>query len=229
VVLAVNDAEGEEGSSVDVAVSLLTAGKVVASAEHDLLFDSSILQLPDPASDCEINPALGVGQPGCLSDPQVGPCKTLQRNLANCPGATGCPPGFTGKRLHAVVTSIDNKNPIPEGSLYTCRFQISDGFLGATWVDTVNEKATAPDGSTLLADGINGFVTIIVPPIPTPEPSNCCTDRTDDGNPGCEDDACEACVCSVFPAGEFCCTDLWDATCVDIATQECEAECQCGS
>jgi hypothetical protein len=227
VVLAVNDAEAEENGPVVVLVSLDTAGKLVAYVEHNLLFDSTILQLVEPASDCELNPDLGVGEPGCIESPQVGPCKTLQRNLAICPGASGCPPGFTGKRLHATVASNSNSNAIPGGALYTCRFRVTPGFLGTTPVDSANAVAKSPSGATLAAAGMNGIVSIVEPPPPTPQPSNCCTDRSADDQAGCDDDNCADCVCNVPESGAFCCAVLWDATCADIAHVECAAECQC--
>jgi hypothetical protein len=218
---------GEAGNSVEVAVSLETAGKVVARVEHDLLFDSAILQLVEPAVDCEINPALGVAEPSCADAPEEGPCKTLQRNLANCPGATGCPSGFTGKRLHAVVASGSNSNAIPDAVLYTCRFHVAEGFLGATWVDSASAQAKAPNSSGLTTAGVNGLVTIIEPPTPTPQASNCCTDRTEEDEAGCDDEGCAACVCNVPQTGAFCCLVLWDAICADIAHVECAGECPC--
>jgi hypothetical protein len=210
-----------------VVVSLETAGKVVARVEHDLLFDSAILQLLEPASDCELNPALGVGEPGCVEVPEVGPCKTLQRNLATCPGASGCPPGFTGKRLHAVVASSSNSNAIPDAPLYTCRFRVTAGFLGTTPVDSVNAQAKSSSGTALPAAGMNGLVTIVEPPPPTPQVSNCCTDRSEEDEAGCDDADCAACVCNVPETGAFCCSVLWDAICADIAQVECGAECPC--
>jgi len=232
----VNGGAGESGGQIEIAVSLFTAGLDVARVEQDLLFDDSVLQILEPATDCQINPALGAAQPGCIGEPQVGPCKTLQRNLADCPGAAGCPQGFTGKRLHIGVVSIYNRNPIPDGTLYRCRFTASAGVSGTTSVDSRNEQAYDPNNSDLPTDGINGLVTVFAPatvtptmeePSPTPGGSNCCTDRSQEGLAGCDDAVCEACVCNVPPEGSFCCEQLWDALCADIAGVECEAECGC--
>jgi hypothetical protein len=52
-------------------------------------------------------------------------------------------------------------------------------------------------------------------------PSNCCGER--DG-PGCEDAACQACVCNV---DNFCCDTGWDGSCVDIANANCPSTCLC--
>ncbi len=53
-------------------------------------------------------------------------------------------------------------------------------------------------------------------------PDDCCTARED---PGCAEASCEACVCNV---DAFCCDELWDAGCVDIAEDDCPSECLCG-
>ncbi len=205
-------------------VSLVTAGKAIASIEHDLLFETSALELLEPASDCTVNPVIGTGESGCLADPQLGPCKTLQRNLVSCPGSTGCPPGFSGRRLHVKLSSNFNDNPIPEGTLYSCEFHVQSDFAGTSLVDSQNEKAYAPSGSGIAVVGFDGTVDIVPP---TPEPSDCCSDRAWEGVGGCDDSACEACVCAVPAVGEFCCSSLWDATCADIASNECAGECPC--
>jgi len=61
-------------------------------------------------------------------------------------------------------------------------------------------------------------------PIPegTPTPGPCCEAR--DLNPGCDQTACQACVCGV---DDVCCTDTWDASCVAIADEECALACIC--
>jgi hypothetical protein len=48
---------------------------------------------------------------------------------------------------------------------------------------------------------------------------NCCMPH---GGTGCEVSEVEACVCAADP---FCCSDEWDAMCVDVATGQCEATC----
>jgi hypothetical protein len=54
---------------------------------------------------------------------------------------------------------------------------------------------------------------------------DCCVDRVDEA--GCEVNLeCEDCVCGV---DGFCCDDLWDQGCADIAATECGADCVCGA
>lgn len=55
--------------------------------------------------------------------------------------------------------------------------------------------------------------------------SDCCVER--EGEAGCTDSACEACVCGI---DSFCCDDFWDQRCAeDLArSPECGAVCACG-
>ena len=57
---------------------------------------------------------------------------------------------------------------------------------------------------------------------PTPA-EDCCVEHL---VPGCEDDACDACVCDLDP---FCCDNVWDLTCVSKAANavECTGQCLC--
>lgn len=48
---------------------------------------------------------------------------------------------------------------------------------------------------------------------------DCCEVRPD---PGCEDPALQTCVCTL---DAFCCTDQWDAVCVDLGTTSCGSIC----
>jgi hypothetical protein len=52
--------------------------------------------------------------------------------------------------------------------------------------------------------------------------SNCCEAN---GGVGCDNDACEACVCGTDP---FCCDVEWDGICADEAAGVCAASCPCG-
>lgn len=53
--------------------------------------------------------------------------------------------------------------------------------------------------------------------------STCCVGRED--LPGCDDAACEACVCA---QDEFCCTAVWDVQCASRAVEQCADLCPCG-
>lgn len=65
-----------------------------------------------------------------------------------------------------------------------------------------------------------------VTPGPTPTPGGpCCTARDPEvGGTGCDVAACQACVCAL---DANCCNNIWDATCVLEARQECGTDCPC--
>jgi hypothetical protein len=65
-----------------------------------------------------------------------------------------------------------------------------------------------------------------ITPAPTPTPGGpCCTARDPEvGGTGCDVPECEACVCG---RDEACCNNVWDATCVLEAREEC-ATAMCG-
>ena len=53
--------------------------------------------------------------------------------------------------------------------------------------------------------------------------SDCCSAQT---TPGCSTDACKSCVCGI---DSFCCDQMWDSGCVDIASgTDCGTTCACG-
>ncbi|NUN15076.1 MAG: hypothetical protein HUU55_15710, partial [Myxococcales bacterium] len=54
-----------------------------------------------------------------------------------------------------------------------------------------------------------------------PIPAGCCEAHD---APGCDNDACEACVCALDP---FCCDTAWDGICVGEAQVDCAADCSC--
>ena len=55
---------------------------------------------------------------------------------------------------------------------------------------------------------------------PPPPGSSCCAPSA---GPGCSDAETEACVCGLDP---FCCTEEFDAVCVNLAVNECGAICE---
>lgn len=117
-----------------VDIVLVTGGNDVGGMQNDLLFDNTIVRL-SAASRCRINPEIGDRLPNCELDPQeiTAPCKTLARNLVQCgslPQPDGCPDGVRAStsRFRAIIaaTAVPNTNPIPDGVLYTCEFEVVD-------------------------------------------------------------------------------------------------------
>jgi YVTN family beta-propeller protein len=158
VLFRIGSAAGRPGERVAVDVVLDSGGLTVAGVQNDIVFDPVVANLGN-ADSCTINPDIGDKPESCDLDPPVGPCKSLLRNLAECPEAAGCPPDSTGlRRLRGIVVSTANVNEIPDGVVYTCSFAISaDATPGDHGRLTCSSPgASSPDGSpfqTVCTDG----------------------------------------------------------------------------
>ena len=126
------DSEGR--IAVDVVID--SDGESVGGFQNDIVFDHTVARL-DRAADCRINRAIGTTplgtEPGavtCEDDRTIGPCKTLNSNLAPCAGdpvPDGCPaeaPDYSRFRAIVASTQVPNDNAIPDGIAYTCTFTV---------------------------------------------------------------------------------------------------------
>ena len=96
--LRVSSAEvGESGQEADVCVSLDSGGQRIAGTQNDLLWDGACATLED-AGACRVNPDTG---------------KDLNGRLL------GTVTGYRG-----LVLSLSDVAPIPNGTLYCCRFRV---------------------------------------------------------------------------------------------------------
>jgi hypothetical protein len=128
----VGSATGAPGAVVTFAVTLSTAGELVAAMQADIAFDS----LNTPVA------ATGTGRPDCMVNPAIGKESTLFTFQPN-----GCV-GAACTAFRAVVLSFSNFDPIPDGSvLYTCNVAISPGAAAGTYPLTISNFILAtPDG-----------------------------------------------------------------------------------
>ena len=166
---------------VAVDVVLFSAGASVAGMQNDIIFDNTIVKL-NTAADCKLNTAISDNPPNpddCIPDANnnvAGPCKALGRQLKTCgasPQPAGCPADagtnislFRG--LLAASTNALNKNPIPDGTLYTCTFTVVDGTKLPTTLTNSNVIVSDPDGAQLPNTAGNGIVGGgVVPPTAT--------------------------------------------------------------
>ena len=146
VVLLATSVRVDPGDAAEVCVSLDSGGARVAGTQNDLVWDGSCATLPD-ASACEANGATGKQLHGDLSHQQ----------------------DFTYK---ALVLSLDNVKPIPDGELYCCRFQITDAQAACCPVRITGAAAADPSGGKLgVTAGDPVCLTGLLPtatPTPTP-------------------------------------------------------------
>ncbi|GBD26040.1 Anti-sigma-I factor RsgI2 [bacterium HR30] len=136
---------------VPIYVKLATGGRNVARVENDLVLSDrvSIVARPDGRPDCTVNSSLGkdaafvFGPVGC--NPDAGSCTSVR----------------------AVIFSLDNVEPIPDGStLYTCRARAWNGGGG---VRVSRVLLRDPEGVTVRdATAREGRVCVQARPSPTP-------------------------------------------------------------
>jgi len=178
VVVQVGSANADPNSTtVQISVSMVTSDASIAGVQNDIIFDPALVDL-SKASDCVINPDIGDKLAECDEDPQTAPCKQLQRNLADCPAAAGCPEGSEGlKRFRAIILSTANVNTIPDGVLYTCNFTVK-AASGTAMLENLNFGSSDPGGTAVTTDGCNGQVVIGGGPVvDTPTPTETPTEQ----------------------------------------------------
>jgi len=170
-VVQIGSANIEPGTAtVAIPVSMVTSDASIAGVQNDIIFDPAIVNL-SKAGDCVINSAIGDKLTECEEDPPTAPCKQLQRNLADCPAAAGCPSGSEGlRRFRGIILSTSNVNVIPDGVLYTCTFTVTGGEGQTAVLQNLNFGSSDPAGSAKTTGGCDGKVKIggVAQPTNTP-------------------------------------------------------------
>lgn len=162
--LVVGSAISAPGQQAAITVSLLTGGAVVAT-QNDLLFDATRTPVAVTESgkpDCTVNPTIRKGAATFAFQPY------------------GCSPPACNT-VRAVVYSLDNYEPIPNGALvYSCRLRVAaDADPGVYPLEAANIVLSDPLGERIDgADAVHGQIVVpgIAPPAtfspsPTPSPS----------------------------------------------------------
>lgn len=115
------------GDTADLCVALDSGGAPVAGTQNDLVWDGSCATLPS-ASACRISPGTGKQLHG------------------------GFPPQFDFT-YRALVLSLDDLDPVPDGELYCCGFIVEADPGSCCRVSVVRAGASDPRGSELAATG----------------------------------------------------------------------------
>jgi MYXO-CTERM domain-containing protein len=147
VVITIDDASGDAGSTIGVTVTLNTEGASVAGTQNDITFGSdsgiAIAAKTNGKPDCAVNPDIDKGGTSFAFQP------------SGCTAGTDC----TGVR--ALVLALDNVDPIPDGSvLYTCQVAIASDASGVIALTNSNAGASDPDGNALPTTAVSGNVTV---------------------------------------------------------------------
>ncbi len=143
------------GDTLAVAITLRTMGQVVVATQNDLGFGSRtpVIRLPNDAPDCFVNPA--IDKEAALFAFQPPGCGTT----------TPC----TGVR--AVVVSLANLDPIPDGAVvYTCRIAVPSTAPAGTDTLSVDDVVLVDEEANEIpgAAGTDGSVVVSSAPTPTP-------------------------------------------------------------
>jgi hypothetical protein len=136
---------GAAGSVVVVPVTL-SNGAGLATASADIAYDSSQIRVVMDGSlpDCDIDPAIALG---------TATDKMLLLETLNT--------GGNSRVLRVGVIGFDNANPLPSGTLFTCRFQIDAAATAGTKGLSNTPGGSGPDGSPLSVGGASGAINVL--------------------------------------------------------------------
>jgi len=159
--LTVETVSGLNGQYLTVPVHLLTnAGP--AAIENEIYFDPNTPII-----------ARADGRPSCTV---IAPGKNRDADAVPSPSFTFLPNGCQGSNCHgirALIVSFHNLDPIPDGTVYTCKVHISQNApLGAYPLQIYNVQGGVSTADPVLGSGVAGYV--IVQPLPTPRPGARC-------------------------------------------------------
>jgi hypothetical protein len=138
---------GHAGETVTLEVSLRAGLDPVAGTFNEIELDASFQVAPNKA-----------GRPACRRNPAIDKNATL---FAFSPA--GCTPRFDCTSVRAVVLSLENVAPIPDGSLlYTCQLEIDvDAVPGTHTLRNVHPQAGGSYGNEIPVTGSDGTITVL--------------------------------------------------------------------
>lgn len=154
--VAIEAVSGARQDIVPLPVRLESGGEEVAAV--DVVF-----ALPDGGVELLRN---GRGDPACAVNRAIGKGSSVFRFLPNgCGGESGPP----CRALRALILSLYDVDPIPDGPLFSCRVRITAEELGLVPVACERASAGSPDQRLLAVDCAGGGV--IVQSVATPTPT----------------------------------------------------------
>ncbi len=147
VSINVGIAAGSAGTTVPFPVSLDTGGLEVAGIQNDIHFDplTPVAATPSNRPDCTANPAHG-------------------KSVFAAFQPSGCIYGVNCTGMRALVLSLSDVDPIPDGVLYTCNVAINASAPDGTYpLLNSNLGSSDPDGNAQAANGADGAVIVAIP------------------------------------------------------------------
>lgn len=137
---------GTPGSVVVISATLVNAGNQFAATSNDIVYDSTQVAVALKAN----------GKPDCTINPDINadslPGKTLSTSQPASPAAA--------KILRIGVLSTENVNAIPDGLLFTCKFNVDPGASQGVQVLHNTPRASDPSSTLFNLGGSNGSITV---------------------------------------------------------------------
>jgi hypothetical protein len=163
-VLAVGSTLGSPGATVTVPVSMSNSGGAAAAVQLDVLFNTSVLSLPNPSAACA-KPQVTNPDTGQL---QVDPRLAYHDLLTAQPAA--------GRLRLLVVDRTGATDLLTDGPLATCTFRLSTTApAGSYLLSPANVAASDAAGNALSTSGTAGAIVVPTPgPTATPTPPTGC-------------------------------------------------------
>ncbi|MGH7787392.1 MAG: hypothetical protein ACRERC_11030 [Candidatus Binatia bacterium] len=146
--MTISNASGAQGDVATVTATLATGEASIAGTENVIQF---------PAGKEVAVQALANGRPNCTRNEEIdkgGTAFSFQ--------PSGCTVGTDCTGVKALVLSLENVTPIPDGSvLYSCLVAIAESAPnGAYELSNVDVLGSDPDGNEVAVEGIDGIVTV---------------------------------------------------------------------
>lgn len=144
--IRVGSASGHPGDTVTIDVTLRARLDAIVAVSNELTFDGNI-RIAANASE----------RPACRRNDAIDKSTTI---FVFTP--LGCAPRTDCTGIRAVVLSLENTDPIPDGaSLYTCKVEIDPSTApGSYQLLSENVEAANDSGAAVPATGIEGAITV---------------------------------------------------------------------
>jgi hypothetical protein len=165
-VLAVGSTLGSPGTTVTVPVSMSNSGNAAAAVQLDVLFNTSVLSLPNPSAACAKPQVINTDTGQLEDDPRLA-----QHALRTAQPAAG--------RLRLLVVDLNGASDLlTDGALATCTFRVgTSAAAGSYSLSPANVAASDAAGNALSTSGTAGAIVVPTPgpaPTATPTPATGC-------------------------------------------------------
>lgn len=145
--LEVGTAMGAPGDSVTIAVRLTGGGNAYYAASLDLTYDATQVRVA------------GEGTPDCTIDPAIGPGSASNKRLL----LAALPQPDDTEVLRVGVIGFTRVLPLPDGPLFTCRFDVAPLAREGSVVLHAESEGADESGETLRLDGEDGVIIVAMP------------------------------------------------------------------